>query len=134
MNESEIYEQHILRHYEEPYHRGQLDRATDRHREDNPVCGDSVQVELRINEEGVIEEAWFDGVGCCISQAAASMLMERIEGMTVPEACQFSARDMLTLFRARLTPLRQNCCLLAWKALKVVIDALPQANSEAKTT
>ncbi len=111
-NEEEIYQEHVLDHYECPYHRGHCPAATHSHADDNPLCGDFVQVELRIGDDGKIEDAFFDGDGCCISQASASMLMERIHGKTVAEAKEFSADDMLTLFGARLTPNRQKCCLL----------------------
>ena len=80
LDEQSIYEDHILRHYEEPYHNAVLANATHRRRVDNPVCGDSVQLELRVSETGQIEQAWFTGVGCVISQASASMLVEHIEG------------------------------------------------------
>ena len=97
-DEQQIYQEHILDHYEDPYHRGQCDQATHTHEDDNPLCGDVIRVELQIDEEGRIRSAWFDGDGCCISQASASMLMEQIEGKTVDEVKQFSATDMLRLF------------------------------------
>ncbi len=116
--EEEIYQEHILEHYEEPYHRGRCPRATHAHEEDNPLCGDFIHVELHIDPQGVVREAYFDGEGCCISQAAASMLMEAVEGKTVEEVEQFRAEDMLRLFGVRLTPNRQKCCLLSWKVLQ----------------
>ncbi len=116
--EEEIYQEHILEHYEEPYHRGRCPRATHAHEEDNPLCGDFIHVELHIDPQGVVREAYFDGEGCCISQAAASMLMEQIEGKTVEEVEQFRAEDMLRLFGVRLTPNRQKCCLLSWKVVQ----------------
>jgi nitrogen fixation NifU-like protein len=116
-DEQRLYEDHVLRHFEEPYHRGHLATATHLHRVDNPVCGDSVQVELVVSNTGIIEQAWFTGVGCIISQAAASMLIQHIEGQSLNLIRTFSANDMLALFRARLTARRQHCCLLGWKAL-----------------
>ena len=120
-SEQDIYEEHVLDHYEDPYHRGPCSSCTHRHEDDNPLCGDVIQVELRINGEGRIAEAWFDGDGCCISQASASMLMERIEGKTVDEVRQFSADDILELFGPRLTPNRQKCCLLSWKVVQTAV-------------
>ena len=116
--EEEIYQEHILEHYEEPYHRGHCPRATHAHEDDNPLCGDYVRVELHIDPQGVIRDAYFTGQGCCISQAAASMLMEHIEGKTVQQVEQFRAQDMLELFGVRLTPNRQKCCLLPWKVVQ----------------
>lgn len=120
-DEEEIYQEHILEHYEEPYHRGSCLGCTHRHEDDNPLCGDTVRMELKIDSQGKIEAAWFDGDGCCISQAAASMLTERMEGLAVEEVKQFTANDMLDLFGVRLTPNRQKCCLLPWRVLQGAI-------------
>ncbi len=117
-NEEEIYQEHVLDHYESPYHRGPLVGASHAHEDDNPLCGDVVRVELAIDDDRKVRQAWFQGDGCCISQASASMLMEAIEGKTVDEVKQFSAQDMLELYRARLTPNRQKCCLLSWRVIQ----------------
>ncbi|MEK6248388.1 MAG: iron-sulfur cluster assembly scaffold protein [Planctomycetales bacterium] len=122
-SEEEIYQEHVLDHYEDPYHRGHLDRPTHQHEDDNPLCGDVVNIELVIDEAGKIQQAWFDGDGCCISQASASMLMEKLDDKTIDFVKQFSATDMLELFSAKLTPNRQKCCLLSWKVLQSAIYA-----------
>ncbi len=122
-NEQQIYQEHVLDHYEDPYHRGACAGATHTHEDDNPLCGDVITVELKIDDEGRIRSAWFEGDGCCISQASASMLMEQIEGKTVDEVKQFSAEDMLKLFQARLTPNRQKCCLLSWRVVQTAMHA-----------
>lgn len=120
-NEEEIYQEHVLDHYEDPYHRGHCENPTHMHEDDNPLCGDVIQIELRIGSEGKIDEAWFEGDGCCISQASASMLIEKMEGKTVDEVKQFTAEQMLQLFRATLTPNRKKCCLLSWRVLQSAI-------------
>lgn len=116
-DEEDIYQDHVMDHYDDPYHRGPCATCTHAHEDDNPLCGDRVKLQLRI-ENDRIAEVWFEGEGCCISQASASMLAKRIEGATLQEANDFSANDMLALFRARLTPNRQKCCLLSWRVLK----------------
>jgi len=120
-DESQIYQEHILDHYEDPYHRGHCPGATHAHEDDNPLCGDVVRIELSVRPDGSIERAYFDGDGCCISQAAASMLVELAEGKTTEGLKQFSAQDMLQLFGAKLTPNRQKCCLLAWRVLQTAM-------------
>ena len=120
-NEEEIYQEHVLDHYEDPYHRGTCDHATHAHEDDNPLCGDEIRIELKIDADQKIVEAWFDGDGCCISQASASMLVEKIEGKSVEDAKEFTANAMLELFQAKLTPNRQKCCLLSWKVLQSAI-------------
>ena len=117
-SEQDIYEEHVLDHYEDPYHRGDLSDATHTHQANNPLCGDVIQIDLKLDDQGRIVEAWFEGEGCVISQASASMLIEKIEGKTVEEVGEFSATEMLELFGPKLTPNRQKCCLLSWRVLQ----------------
>ena len=129
-SEEEIYQEHILDHYEDPFHRGSLPTATHAHRDKNPLCGDVVKIELQLGNNDTIDDIYFDGEGCCISQAAASMLIERILGRPREEVKRFSAPEMLALFGARLTPNRQKCCLLAWRALQTAIYSPLAAKSD----
>ena len=123
LSEEEIYQEHVLDHYEDPYHRGHLEHATHQHKDDNPLCGDVVEIELVIDPGGKITEAYFDGNGCCISLASASMLVEKMEGQHVEAVKAFSAEDMLELFGPKLTPNRQKCCLLSWRVLQSAVYA-----------
>ena len=120
-NEEELYQEHVLDHYEDPYHRGHVDQPTHQHEDDNPLCGDVISVELVIDDGGKINEAWFDGDGCCISQASASMIIQKMDGKSVEEIKNFTATEMLELFGAKLTPNRQKCCLLSWRVLQSAI-------------
>jgi nitrogen fixation NifU-like protein len=123
VKEEELYQDYILDHYEEPYHRGDCPDCTHVHQGDNPLCGDRIRMELRIDDLGTMKEVYFNGDGCCISQAAASMLVEKFDGKHIDEVKKFTANDMLDLFGARLTPNRQKCCLLAWRVLQAAIYA-----------
>ncbi len=116
-SEQDIYEEHVLDHYEDPYHRGDLEKATHSHEADNPLCGDVVHIDLRIDGDEKIQEAWFSGDGCVISQASASMLMETIEGKSLEDIRNFTAEEMLALFGPKLTPNRQKCCLLSLRLM-----------------
>jgi nitrogen fixation NifU-like protein len=122
-NEKDIYEEHVLDHYEDPFHRGPLEEVTHAHEANNPLCGDVIHIDLQMTSDGKIEQAWFDGEGCVISQASASMLMEAIEGKTIEELREFSADDMLNLFGPKLTPNRQKCCLLSWRVLQGAVHS-----------
>ena len=128
-DEESLYQEHILDHYEDPYNRGRCASCTHVHEDKNPLCGDRIRMELQIDDEGTMREVWFNGDGCCISQAAASMLAERFDGRHIDEVKRFTAEDMLELFGARLTPNRQKCCLLAWRVMQSAIfspvDSLP---------
>ncbi len=117
-SEEEIYQDHILDHYEDPFHRGKLPTATHAHEDKNPLCGDVVRIELQLDRDGRVSDAYFSGDGCVISQASASMLLEALVGKTVDEVKEFSAEDMLKLYGARLTPNRQKCCLLSWRVVQ----------------
>ena len=82
-----------------------------------------VRVELQLDDDGKISDCFFTGQGCVISQASASMLLEKMHGKTVDDVKQFSAEDMLKLYGARLTPNRQKCCLLSWKVLQSAVHS-----------
>ena len=122
-SEEDIYQEHILDHFESPYHRGHCEEFTHADEGDNPLCGDVVRIELLVSDEGQVKTAYFSGEGCCISQAAASILIEEIEGKPVSEVQQLTASDMLKLFGVRLTPNRQKCCLLSWRVLQTALAA-----------
>ena len=117
----ELYDELILDHYESPYHRGQLEAPSCTHTERNPLGGDRVQLQLQIDSEQRIQQAFFDGEGCAISQAAASILCEHIEGMTLTEIEAFDAPAMLDLLQVQLTAVRQRCGLLGFKVLKTLV-------------
>jgi nitrogen fixation protein NifU and related proteins len=122
----DIYDDHILDHFESPYHKGHLDHPTCSHSDRNPICGDQVTVELLVDEHDHVKQAYFDGKGCAISQAAASILCESIEGKSLDELKDFQAKDMLDLLKVRLTASRQKCGLLGFKVLKTMLYSLDQ--------
>lgn len=130
-SEEELYQEHVLDHYEDPFHRGHLDSATHAHEDKNPLCGDVVRIELRLSNDGKIEDVYFTGEGCVISQASASMLLEELSGKTVEDLKRFSAADMLSLYGPRLTPNRQKCCLLSWKVLQSAVHSPLTEGSES---
>jgi nitrogen fixation protein NifU and related proteins len=119
--DEELYQDRILDHYEDPYHRGECGTCTHRHQDTNPLCGDVIRMALQVDDQGTMKEIYFNGDGCCISQAAASMLVEKFDGKHIDDVKKFTAEDMLELFGARLTPNRQKCCLLAWRVLQAAI-------------
>ena len=121
-----LYDDHILHHFREPYHCGRLQDATIVHEEENALCGDRVHLELLLDKNDRIREAWFDGRGCAISQAAASILARHVDGRSIPELKAFQSSQMLELLRVRLTPTRQKCGLLAFNILKTMLGRLEQ--------
>lgn len=107
----------ITDHFESPYHNGLLQFANARGAADNPSCGDSAKLELRI-DHGRVMEAWHTGSGCIISQACLSMLVQSIEGKLVSELKEITAEQWLDRFACVHTARRKMCVLLSWKALQ----------------
>jgi nitrogen fixation NifU-like protein len=123
----DIYQEHILDHFESPYHKGRMSCPTCCHRDKNPLCGDVVELQLKLDADDRVAEAYFDGKGCAISQAAASILCEEIEGKSTEELKEMQAKDMLDLLQVPLTASRQKCGLLAFKVMKTMLYARDDA-------
>ena len=117
----ELYKEIILDHFRRPRHRQEVEGAEIEEHLNNPLCGDEVTVYANLGDGGL--EVAHTGRGCAISQASASMLLEKMQGKSVEDAKQFSAEDMLKLYGARLTPNRQKCCLLSWKVLQSAVHS-----------
>ena len=116
-----LYQENILDHYENPYHRGTMAHPTLEFRDLNPLCGDEVCIQARLDEQGRLAEACFEGKGCVISLAAASMLIEEIEGKPLAEVKQFDRQAMLDLLGIPLTAMRVKCAMLALRTLEKAI-------------
>ena len=112
-----IYQEELLDHYENPSNYGTLSDPDISHEEDNPLCGDRIRIDLVV-EDDTIKEVRFSGHGCTISQAAASMLTEKIEGKTLTEIKQLTKDNILDMIGIPLGPVRLKCALLALKVLK----------------
>ncbi len=118
MSSDEIYSEIILDYWRHPRNFGKLENATIVSRDSNPLCGDVVEIQLKINN-GKIAEVKFIGSGCAISQASASMLTELIEGKTLNEIAKLDKEDILNLLKVELSPIRLKCALLPLKTLKL---------------
>jgi len=114
----QMYREYILDHYKNPRNFGRLENADISHEEHNPLCGDLVGIDLRVRE-GVIEDVRFHGRGCAISQASASLMTERLKGMSLDEARRISRDDVLDELGIQISPARLKCALLSLKTLKV---------------
>ena len=89
-------------------------------REINPSCGDDVTVFVQ-HENGVVQDISFDGHGCAISTAAASLLCEAVQGRTLIEAEQFSQMQAIELLSIPISHNRIRCATLAFRALKKIL-------------
>jgi nitrogen fixation NifU-like protein len=126
----DFYRENILDHYRNPRNKGHLDNPTHMHEEHNPLCGDVIRIDLHVNDEDVIEAVRFEGEGCAISQASASMLTEMIQGKTLEEAKQVSKEDILEALGIDIGPVRLKCALLSLKVLKAGVYGLPDWTGE----
>jgi nitrogen fixation NifU-like protein len=121
----EIYRENILDHYKNPRNRGTLEQPDVSYEDSNPLCGDVLRMDFKISGER-IAQVRFSGHGCAISQAAASMLCERLQGMTLDEAKRLTREDVLEMLGIELGPVRLKCALLALKTLKAGIYGIQQ--------
>ena len=115
----DLYREVILDHYKNPRHHGQLDPHDFTYEDENPLCGDKLRIDVKLDETGQrVADVAFTGRGCAISQASASMLMEKIQGATLAELRALNKDDVLELLGIDLTPARLKCALLSLKVLK----------------
>lgn len=143
----DLYQEIILSHYKAPKHRGTLTDPTVSVTQNNPMCGDEIQVDVRVDGDRIAELA-HTGQGCSISQSAASMMSENVVGATTDEAGRMieafrrmmhgdAAPDDIDLGDAEALagvarfPARVKCALLPWMALK---DALQSVGTTKEQT
>lgn len=117
----DFYREEILDHYQSSPHRGQLEKAEASFEDDNPFCGDRVRMDVHVDDGQSIGAVRFDGHGCVISQATASMLCEHAVGKSLDEVCQWDKDEVLDLLGISLTPVRLKCALLSLKVLQAAI-------------
>ena len=113
-----LYREEILEHYKRPRNWGPMESPDLVFEDVNPVCGDVLKVMLKVDESGTVTEVRFDGHGCAISQAAASMASEEVKGMTVDEVARLDRDAILDLLGIDISATRMKCALLSLKVLK----------------
>jgi len=123
------YREQIIDLYEHPLNYGELAEPDFSYEEDNPLCGDVVRIDVRLDADGrVVEVAW-SGDGCAISQASASLLTEEIKGKTLEEIRSFPKETLLELIGIPLSMARVKCALLSLKVLKAGAYGLPDPDA-----
>ena len=114
----DLYRENILEHYKRPRNWQKLAPADLRAHDKNPSCGDEFEVTLRVDAVGKVTEVGFDGNGCAISTAAASMVSEEIVGMTAEELLKLDKAFVLELLGIDISATRIKCALLSLKVVK----------------
>ena len=126
----DLYREVIIEHYKNPAYRGTRDPHDLSFEDSNPLCGDHIRIDLRVDEMEVITDARFDGHGCAISQASADLLLESIVGKTLNEVKALDKDHILELLGIELGPVRLKCALLSLKVLKAGVYGLNSASDE----
>lgn len=113
----DMYAEIILDHYRNPQHYGKLEAATATAYDANPLCGDKIEIGLLV-KDGVIEDAQFNGEGCAISQASASMLLDEIIGKKSDDVLKMENQQVYNMLGVELTTARVKCALLSLVVVK----------------
>jgi nitrogen fixation NifU-like protein len=117
----DLYRENILEHYKRPHNwsppEPELERVDLQFHDLNPLCGDELTVKLAV-DDGVVQDVRFEGHGCAISQAAASMASDEVKGMTVSDLLKLDRSFVLDLLGIDISAQRMKCALLSLKVLK----------------
>jgi nitrogen fixation NifU-like protein len=114
----DLYREEILQHYKRPHNWGPMDGPDLVAEDHNPLCGDQLKVMLKVDDEQKVQEIRFEGHGCAISQASASMASDEVIGMPVAELLKLDRSFVLDLLGIDISATRMKCALLSLKVLK----------------
>ncbi len=114
----DLYREQILEHYKRPQNWGELENPDLEFEDNNPLCGDILKVQLKIADDGTIDELRFSGHGCAISQASASMASDEVKGMKVDDLLRLDRTFILQMLGIDISATRMKCALLSLKVLK----------------
>ncbi len=112
-----IYQENIMDYHKHPRNKGTIAGADIILIEDNPLCGDRIEISMKFDGE-TISKLQYNGDGCAVSQAAASMLAETLEGKKISQASAYTVKDLLEMLGVPLSPARLKCGLLGLRTLK----------------
>lgn len=126
----DLYREIIIEHYKNPSYRGHLNPSDISFADNNPLCGDHIEVNLQVDKAGKVLDARFDGHGCAISQASADLLMESVIGKSLDELKKLNKQDVLDNLGIELGPVRLKCALLSLKVLKAGVYGLGSASDD----
>jgi len=126
----DLYREVIIEHYKNPAYKGVLEPNDITFEDENPLCGDHIRIDLRVNDEGIVTEAAFSGHGCAISQASADLLLESVIGKSLEEIRKVNKNDLLNMLGIELGPVRLKCALLPLKILKAGVYGLGESSDD----
>ncbi len=123
-----IYQAELEEIFKNPRHKGNIVNPSFLASEQNPLCGDSIRLQLRV-ENGIIQEARFDGSACAVSIIASEKLLSFIEGKSVAEAKSLTQDDLLQILGVDVSMSRIKCATLVLTALKNALGSLQEQES-----
>ncbi|MEK6835552.1 MAG: Fe-S cluster assembly sulfur transfer protein SufU [Nanoarchaeota archaeon] len=123
-----IYRENIIEHYKNPSNEGNLDSYDIHARENNPLCGDEVEIKIKLNNNK-IKEVKFQGKGCAISLASTDILLENIKDKSIEEIKNLSNQDVIDLLGIQISGIRLKCVILPLIALKNGVKEYERPNS-----
>jgi nitrogen fixation NifU-like protein len=128
----DMYQELILQHYRSPRNFGALDHPDLVGEESNPLCGDHIRLQLALDPvTRAVRDVRFDGDGCAISMASASMLTEKLKGKPLEAVTQLTREDVLQMLGIPLSPVRVKCALTGFAALgRALHPATPAGPAE----
>ncbi len=124
----DLYREIIIERYKDPQYKGTLDPHDISYEDENPLCGDQIRIDLRVDDNNVITEAAFSGHGCAISQASADLLLESIIGKNLDDIKKLDKQDILDMLGIELGAVRLKCALLSLKVLKAGVYGVDHAD------
>ena len=131
MKNDSMYQERVMDHANNPRNNREMDNATVMSDARNVSCGDTLTMYLRLSENGeTIEEASFQGEGCALSTASASLLTEHVVGKKVSEVRLVTPGDLYNLLGVSISPARTKCVLTSYNALERCMDALKVFNDK----
>jgi nitrogen fixation NifU-like protein len=126
----DLYREQIIDRFKNPRSRGTLDPHDFTYEDDNPLCGDRIRIDVRVDAQNRVTAAAFSGQGCAISQASADLLTESVVGKTLDEVKRISKDDILEMLGIELGPVRLKCALLSLKVLKAGVYGIDQLDAD----
>ena len=126
----EMYKENVLDHYKNPRNKRAMNDCSIKHRGVNPLCGDEVTIFLKIDETDLVKDVSFQGEGCVISQASASLLTEYLVGKSIKDINKLTTETILNLLGIPISHTRMKCALLALKTLKEEVEKLKTTNNQ----
>lgn len=127
-----MYSDIILDHYRHPRNAGKLKAPSARVVEYNPLCGDTIHLDIQASKSGLIKDIKFVGEGCALSQASMSLLSEEMKGKSFSQVGKYMIADVISLLHVPISPGRVSCISLGLTALQRALTEIKKTDQKKK--